>query len=140
MKRQVLLDTGPLVALLDRGDHFHAWMKEIWATVEPPVLTCEAVMTEACFLLRSLYGGKEAAISLLHRGIVQIPFDLSEEAQSIEELMKRYSSVPMALADACLVRMAELLVNSELLTLDSDFVIYRKNRNEAIATIMPIKI
>lgn len=94
-------------------------------------------MTEACFLLRSLHGGKEAAIALLRRGIVRIPFDLSEEAQAIEASMRRYSSVPMALADACLVRMAELLPNSEVFTLDSDFVIYRKNRNEAISTIMP---
>jgi uncharacterized protein len=137
MRRQVLLDTGPLVALLDRGDRFHSWAEKMWANIEPPVLTCEAVMTEACFLLRSLHGGKEAAIALLRRGIVQIPFDLSEEAQAIEESMRRYSSVPMALADACLVRMAELLPNSEVLTLDSDFVIYRKNRNEAISTIMP---
>jgi predicted nucleic acid-binding protein len=56
MKQQVLIDTGPLVALLDRNDRFHAWMKEIWKTIEPPAFTCEAVMTEACFLLRGLYG------------------------------------------------------------------------------------
>jgi uncharacterized protein len=137
MKRQVLLDTGPLVALLDRNDRFHTWMKEIWVNIEPPILTCEAVMTESCFLLRHLYGAKESAISLLRRGIVQIPYDLSEEAQAVEELMRRYSSVPMSLADACLVSMTELYSTSELLTLDSDFTIYRKNRNEQIALIMP---
>ncbi|WP_019500936.1 PIN domain-containing protein [Pseudanabaena sp. PCC 6802] len=137
MRRRVLLDTGPLVAFLNRGDRFHSWAEKMWANIEPPILTCEAVMTEACFLLSSTYGGKEAAIALLHLGIVQIPFDLSEEAQAIEESMRRYSSVPMALADACLVRMAELYPDSSVLTLDSDFVIYRKNRNEAIATIVP---
>ena len=137
MKRQVLLDTGPLVALLDRNDRFHPWIKEIWANIEPPAFTCEAVMTEACFLLRGLYGGKESAIALLSRGVVQIHYDLGEEAQAVEELMRRYSSVPMSLADACLVRMTELYPTSELLTLDSDFTIYRKNRNEQISLIMP---
>ncbi len=137
MKQQVLIDTGPLVALLDRNDRFHAWMKEIWKTIEPPAFTCEAVMTEACFLLRGLYGGKESAISLLSRGILQIPYDLNEEAQVVEELMRRYSSVPMSLADACLVRMTELYPSSELLTVDGDFTIYRKNRYELIALIMP---
>jgi len=114
MKRQMLLDTGPLVALIDRNDRFHTWMKEIWADIEPPTFTCEAVMTEACFLLRSLYGGKESAISLLRQGIIQIPYDLSEDAQAVEEMMKRYSSVPMSLADACLVRMTEMYPTSKL--------------------------
>ena len=88
-------------------------------------------------MLRGLYGGKESAISLLSRGILQIPYDLNEEAQVVEELMRRYSSVPMSLADACLVRMTELYPSSELLTLDGDFTIYRKNRYELIALIMP---
>jgi len=51
--------------------------------------------------------------------------------------MQRYQSVPMSLADACLVRMAEIYPNSILLTLDSDFRIYRKNKNQMISLIIP---
>ena len=137
MRRQVLLDTGPVVAFLKRQDQFHSWITQEWATIEPPLLTCEAVISEACFLLRNVYGGKQAVISLVNSGVVQIPFRLDEEASLINELLTRYQSVPMSLADACLVRMAEQYAESMLLTLDSDFRIYRKNRNQIIPVIMP---
>ncbi len=137
MRRQVLLDTGPVVAFLKRQDRFHSWITQEWATIEPPLLTCEAVISEACFLLRNVYGGKQAVISLVNSGVVQIPFRLNEEPGLINELLTRYQSVPMSLADACLVRMAEQYAESMLLTLDSDFRIYRKNRNQIIPVIMP---
>jgi uncharacterized protein len=137
MRRQVLLDTGAIVALLKRQDQFHDWAKAEWAIVIPPFLTCEAVITEACFLLRRTYGGQEAVLSLIKRGFVQVAFNLGDEADAISELLTRYQSVPMSLADACLVRMSELYAESLILTLDSDFMIYRRNRNQAIPVIMP---
>ncbi len=140
MRRGVLLDTGPLVAVIDRRDRFHNWATSEWGFIELPMFTCEAVITEACFLLRGVYGGEEAVISLVNRGVVQIPFRLSEEVAAIEELLKRYQSVPMSVADACLVRMSELYSGSALLTLDSDFLIYRKNRNQTIPVIMPNEV
>ncbi len=137
MSQIFLLDTGPLVALLNRRDDFHNWATAEWAKIEPPLLTCEAVIVEACFILRNLYPGQEAVISLVKAGVIQIAFHLDEEASSIGELLVRYQSVPMSLADACLVRMTELYANSLLLTLDSDFRIYRKKRADIIPVIMP---
>ncbi|MBO1350980.1 MAG: PIN domain-containing protein [Hormoscilla sp. GUM202] len=137
MRRRLLLDTGPLVAYLKRQDEFHNWVMGELARIEPPLLTCEPVIVEACFLVRNVYPGSGAVISLLNRGLLQIAFDLQAEAGPIEQLMNRYQSVPMSCADACLVRMAELSPGSEMLTLDSDFLIYRKNRNQTIPVIMP---
>lgn len=137
MRQQVLLDTGPLVALVNRRDRFHQWVKTEWEQIEPPLLTCEAVITEASFLLRSVYGGQKAVMSLIERGIIQIPFRLVEEVDRVGELLNRYQSVPMSLADACMVRMAEQYASSYLLTIDSDFNIYRKERNQLISVIMP---
>lgn len=137
MRRRVLLDTGPLVAFLNRRDEFHSWATDEWARIEPPILTCEAVLVEACFLLRNFYPGQEAVISLVNTGVIQISFRLDEEASLISELLTRYQSVPMSLADACLVRMAEQYSESILLTLDTDFKIYRKNRSQMIPVIMP---
>jgi len=57
MRRQVLLDTGPLVALLRSNDPFYNWTKAELATIEKPLLTCEAVVAEACFLLRTIHSG-----------------------------------------------------------------------------------
>ncbi len=137
MRRQVLLDTGLIVAFLKRQDQFHSWITQEWATIEPPLLTCDAVISEACFLLRNVCKGKQAVIFLVNSGVVQIPFRLDEEAGLINELLTRYQSVPMSVADACLVRMSEQYGESMLLTLDSDFRIYQKNRNQIIPIIMP---
>jgi predicted nucleic acid-binding protein len=136
MKKKVLLDTGPLVAVIDRRDRNHQWATREWENIEEPLLTCEPVITEACFLVRNVYGAKASIISLINKGVIEIAFNLNEEAEIIEQLINRYQSVPMSLADACLVRMAELFNNSSLLTLDSDFRIYRKNRNEPLDLII----
>jgi predicted nucleic acid-binding protein len=65
MKRQVILDAGPLVALIDRNDRFHNWAKQEWSQLEHPLLTCEAVITESCFLVKTVYGGQAGILSLL---------------------------------------------------------------------------
>ncbi|MEH2144719.1 type II toxin-antitoxin system VapC family toxin [Nostoc sp.] len=137
MRRRVLLDTGPLVAVINRSDKFHGWTTTQWANIEPPLLTCEAVISEACFLLRKVYGGQEAVINLVKNGVINVPFKFDEEAVIIGELVKTYESVPISLADACLVRMSEHYIDSLLLTFDSDFLIYRRNKKQIIPVIMP---
>jgi len=137
MKKRVIIDTGPLVAFINRREHLHTWVINTLAIIEQPLLTCEAVIVETCFLLRNIYGGQETVMSLLAEGNILISMCLSQEAGVIKELLQQYQSVPMSLADACLVRMTELYPESELLTFDSDFRIYRKNRNQLISVIMP---
>lgn len=135
--KNVIVDTGPLVAFLNRRDDFHGWVCETLGTIEAPLVTCEAVISEACFLLRSTKGGADAILDLVARGIVQVPFRLAAELPSIRKLMARYANVPMSLADACLVRMTELDTRAAVLTLDSDFRVYRRNRRNVVPTIMP---
>ncbi|MEH2317659.1 type II toxin-antitoxin system VapC family toxin [Nostoc sp.] len=137
MKQRVIIDTGPLVDFINRREHLHAWVINTLATIEQPLLTCEAVIVETCFLLRNIYGGQETMMSLVDEGKILISMCLSEEVAVIKELLRQYESVPMSLADACLVRMTELYPESELLTFDRDFTIYRKNRNQLISVIMP---
>lgn len=137
MSRKILLDTGPLVAFINPRDNFHGWAVTEWGTSSLPLLTCEAVITEACFLLRNIYRGEDEVMNLLEMEILHIPFCLRDEISTIRQLLTRYQSVPMSLADACLVRMAELHSDYPVLTLDSDFSIYRKNRDRPIATITP---
>jgi predicted nucleic acid-binding protein len=137
MTRKVLLDTGPLVALVNRRDRYHTWAREQVAELAAPLFTCEAVLTEACHLLRNLNGGIEAVMEMAKRELLAIPFCLEEEAERIVMLIRRYSDVPMSLADACLVRMAEQHVRSAIMTLDSDFHVYRRNGRQVIPTLMP---
>jgi uncharacterized protein len=137
MSRQILLDTGPLVAFINPRNNFHEWAVTEWSTSSVPFLTCEAVITEACFLLRNIYRGEEEVRNLLETEIIHIPFCLTDEVAAIRQFLIRYQSVPMSIADACLVRMAELYSEYVVLTLDSDFNIYRKNRDRPIETIIP---
>lgn len=134
---RVVIDTGPLVALLNRRDRYHAWVREVLDTIEPPVFTCEAVISEACFLLRGLTGGQDAVLELLASDVICVDFQLAAELVPVRNLMRKFASVPMALADACLVRMSELDPKSLVLTLDADFRLYRRNRRQVIPSIMP---
>jgi predicted nucleic acid-binding protein len=137
MKSKIIIDTSPLVAFIDKSDNFHFWTVETWKKLSPPLLTCEAVIAESCFLLQNVHGGESAILSLLKAEVIQIPFNLSEEVTEIKQLMKQYQSVPMSLADACLVRMSELIRESSVFTLDSDFRIYRQYKNQVIPVIIP---
>jgi predicted nucleic acid-binding protein len=133
----VLLDTGPLVAYLHGRDRHHAWGVQQLSQIAPPLLTCEAVLAEACFLLQSFKGGGRLVLELLESGLVRLAFRLEEEISAVRKLVIRYQSVPMALADACLVRMSELRSQSSVLTCDGDFRIYRKHGRMMIPLIIP---
>lgn len=137
MTPEVLLDAGPLVALLDRRDSNHEWAKEQFAAARAPLLTNESVLAEACHLVRRLPGGRAAVVALVKSGAVAAPFRLDEQANAVESLLRKYESVPMSLADACLVRMTELRSGSRVLTLDGHFAIYRGHGRRVIPTIMP---
>ena len=137
MKRRVILDTGPLVAFINGRDKYHKWAILQWAQIEPPLLTCEAVLSEACFLLGSLDDGQTAVLELLQRRILHAPFKVIEHVNQITWLLQKYSNVPMSFADACLVRMTEVYAESLVLTLDTDFSIYRKNKRHVIPILLP---
>jgi len=133
-----IVDTGPLVALLNRRDRHHGWAREQWARIEAPLLTCEPVIAEACFLVRSNDGGMAAVLDLVQRGVLELSFRVADEAGVISRLLRKYRDVPMSLADACLVRMAERHQDGVVMTLDSDFRVYRKNGRRLIPTLTPV--
>ena len=134
----IILDTGPLIALLSECDDYHYWSLQQLTGIKGPLVTCEAIITEASFLLKKRTTQEPAILlEMVHNGSIEVSFHLDDEAKAIEQLMRKYTNVPMSFADACLVRMAELYPNSAVLTLDSDFRIYRKNRNQVISVIMP---
>jgi predicted nucleic acid-binding protein len=135
--RHVLLDTGPLIALIDQQDRHHAWIRAQLDRMLPPLFTCEAVITEACYLAPRTGRPREEPLRLLARGVLRVSFDLDENYSQVSTLMERYANVPMSLADACLVRMSELLSDSLVLTLDHDFRIYRRHGRQTIPVLIP---
>lgn len=134
---RLVVDTGPLVALLNRRDRHHRWARSAFDAVAPPLFTCEAVLSEASWLLGQAPGGREALLALLSNDIVRVGFQLQPELAAVQTLMQRFASVPISLADACLVRMTELEADSAVITLDSAFRIYRRNRRQVVPVVMP---
>lgn len=137
---KTIIDTGPLVAFINRRDKQHEWIKLQLSNISPPLLTCEAVLAEACFLLQELHGGAAALLECVNRNLIEVSFTLNNEITAIIKMMSQYNDVPMSFADACLVRMAEHYSDSKILTLDSDFKIYRKHGRQVIPTLMPNNI
>jgi len=137
MTRHLILDTGPWVALLCRDDAHHEWAKTQFSQHPGPFLTCEAVLAETCFLLSRAGFNPSRALALIERGVVRLALSLADQVAAVRALFERYDNVPASLADACLVRMSELHEPCRVLTLDSDFSIYRRHGRKVIPVLSP---
>src|SRR5438445_4985164 len=103
----LLLDTGPLFAYLAGTDVHHDWAVKQFGILPGPLLSCEAVFAETAYLISQRGGSLSALWEFLRRGVIKLPFCLESEFEAVAVLMRRYSDVPMDLADACLVRLSE---------------------------------
>ncbi len=125
----VLLDTGPIVALLSGSDTNHARARRLFAECAPPFRCCEAVVAEACFLMRKVHAaGPAEVVALGARGVYSIAIAAEEHWTNIEALLKKYADRPVSFADACLIRCAEIHHESRIATFDSDFGVYKWSR------------
>jgi predicted nucleic acid-binding protein len=132
-----LIDTGPLVALLVGDDTRHEWTVEASKQAPATVLTCDAVISEALFLLKRGGHTVDGIFALVETGFLRSEFDFHAEYRHVHDLMRRYRDRPMAFADACLVRMAEMRPEASVWTLDDDFRFYRKNRRQTLSLVVP---
>lgn len=129
-------DTGPIVAYLNRHDPHHDWAVAVMQQTRPPLLTCEAVLTEAAYFLREDGFDAEPLFRMLERAALLIDFDMSAHWPRMRTLMRRYAT--MDLADASVVVMSEVHARSQVLTIDAkDFGIYRRNDRQVIRFIAP---
>jgi uncharacterized protein len=131
---KAIADTGFLVALANRNDDHHRWACEVADLLSEPATTCEAVLSEAAFHLRS----PTIVLRMIDDGLVRIAFSLGAEKESVQRLATKYSARKPDLADLCLVRMSELFPTHTVITIDeADFRVYRKNRREMIPIVCP---
>lgn len=136
--RPVLLDTGPIVALLDRSERRHHECVKALDTITAPLVTCESVIAEACYLTRRLPGAPQAIIQNVAAGTFQLPIQLSNCAAAIQRILRKYRDQEIDLADACLIYMASELRTSEIFTLDRDFAVYRWGGNRPFQSVIPM--
>ena len=125
----VLVDTGPLVALLDRSDPYHLSCQETFSSLDDSLATVWPVLTEAIYMLRAYWQAQDALWEMIQSGAVQILSLGTADVPRVRELMRRYRDLPMDLADAGLVRVAERERLRRIFTLDRrDFQVYRPSR------------
>jgi predicted nucleic acid-binding protein len=136
--KPVLLDAGAIVALLDRSEKFHQACAAAIRQLEAPLITCEAVLAETCYLLRNLPGASEAVIENVAAGIFQVPFQLSREALAVKQVLRKYRDRKIDLADACLICLAEEFGTADILTLDKDFEVYRWTRRKPFRILLAL--
>lgn len=131
-----LVDTGPLVALIDADEDDHDLCRAALAGLTSPLLTTWPVLTEALFLLQSA-GGWPAQTVLwdLVRGRDVEVVEISPLMDRVVDLMRKYRDQPMSLADASLVAVAEARSVRTVFSLDSDFAIYRFRGREPFRVI-----
>ena len=129
-----ILDAGPLIAALNRDDKHHRWARETLARLGPPFHSCPEAIAEAA----AMTGQPAAIVEMIQAGEIVLGFDLADQASSVLALLKKYADRDMDLADACIVRMTELVRECRVLTLDrADFSIYRRNGRDRIPIIAP---
>jgi uncharacterized protein len=134
---KILADTGPLVAYVSQTDQYHRWAFATFNSFFDPIYTCEAVISEVLFLLRSSNLDVDSILQLLERGAVRVDFSMEESRSDVLNLLRKYADQPMSLADACLVRMAELNDKCQIFTTDKDFLVYRRKGRSVIPLLAP---
>jgi predicted nucleic acid-binding protein len=134
---KLLCDTGPLVAFLNRSDQYHAWASEQFDRIFQPLLTCEAVISETVFLLQDDGLSADPVFEAIERGKLVVQFSAEEHWPDLRRLVRKYANLPMSLADACLVRMAELVGHCQVFTTDRHFRIYRTHGRHLVPLLAP---
>jgi predicted nucleic acid-binding protein len=134
MAGTVIVDSGFLVALLNRRDPDHKWAVTQSSQLLPPWKTCEAVLSETFYILG---GGGALLAALLRSDSIISAFTLADHRDPVLNLMQKYADVPMSFADACLVRMTEILHDPIILTTDADFRIYRRHSRQVVPCATP---
>lgn len=134
--RRVLVDTGPLVAIIARADQYHQVCVKALQDLPGPLFSCWPVITEAAWLLRKHTGAVRQLLSSISEGFLEILSMQSSEAAEIGLLLEKYKNIHPQLADASLVYLAERDAFDTIFTLDRrDFLVYQAGRKRAFQII-----
>ena len=133
--KNLVVDAGFLVALWNRKDRHHAWAIAAAETNPPPWIACESVFSEADHLLGA--PGRRTLRTAVRRGAIRFVATLAEETSAILALLDKYDDVPMSVADACTVRLTEILPDPLVLTTDADFKFYRRHSRKVVPCLLP---
>ena len=132
-----LLDTGPLAALFDPRDQYHEWAATALPQIAAPLATCEPVLTESFYLLSKTHNGVDLLLEFCATGSLVTDFRVLDHLSEIREFLRKYRNIPMSLADACLLLLAEQHPAATIITTDLDFLVYRSRNRRQLRVLAP---
>ena len=130
--KTVLLDTGPLVALFNKRDQFHYWALTELNFDQVRLVTCEPVLAELFFLTNNSDKVIYAISGMIEDKLLFIESGFSTSPDKFFKLLKKYQDIGTSIADISLVQLFNHTENSEILTTDSDFLIYRDSKGKPL--------
>lgn len=139
MGKTILLDTGPLVAILDKRDQFNHWAESELSDLKPPFITCESVISEALFITRKFEQALDAISEMINKGLLIPKCTLQENRALIFSQLKKYNDQQTSLADICLLVLYNETKNTLIFTTDSDFLVYRDSKGKPLDLISPFR-
>lgn len=134
-----LIDAGPLIALFDKNDDYHKSMLKFLQKYEGRLVTSWAVITEVLHMLDFNVHVQTDFLKWIERDAIEIPVLSKQHISRIIELSEKYSNIPMDFADATLIVISEIEKIVEIITIDSDFHIYRNIRKEMLTNIFEVR-
>ena len=137
--KNTLIDAGPLIALFNKNDKYHKKIKEFIKNYKGLLTTSWPVITEVCHMLDFNIGAQIDFLKWIRLGGLKVEDIETEEIDKIIELSKKYSDIPMDLADATLIIISERSGIKEIITIDSDYYIYRTTEREMLINIFNLK-
>lgn len=134
MKR-ALIDAGPLIALFNNRDRYYHKITDFLRTYSGELVTTWPVMTEVCHMLDFNTQAQIDFLKWVRRGGVKLVLLDDQDISRIISLSEKYADIPMDLADATLIVVAEKLNISDIVTIDSDYYVYRTIRKKMLHNI-----
>jgi predicted nucleic acid-binding protein len=127
-----IADAGFIIALNSRDAAERAWARGVLQKWQAPFITCEGALIEAAH-----FCAPALVARLLDDGDFAVAFDLAEQVGAVRALLEKYEDQDMDLVDACIVRMSELYPDCRVFSVDGDFEVYRRFRDQRIPTVYP---
>jgi len=134
--KNTLIDAGPMIALFDKRDKFHDSVVDFLANNNDRLISSWPVIAEVCYMLSFSVNAQLDFLKWCARGAIKIEDIQKHELERIIFLTEKYSNVPMDLADSTMVVLSERLHISEILTIDSDYYIYRNMKKEMLKNVL----
>ena len=135
---EFIADTGPLVGWINSRDQWHAWSVATMEALVPPLLTCEAVIAEACWQLGPSRDAVDRLYGLVETGALRVVDLLPEHMPHLRALSAKYPQ--MDFCDAAVVRLAEIFPRATVITTDSaHFTVYRRFRDKPLTLLLPTR-